>query len=312
MGLLLATGALKKKEKKAPRPRTLLEEGTRTLDAEAALAPRRLGLEREYFGDFAETQASGMGDILDEVGPRAIAAYRAANPDQAALLDELNRQALEELSLGAGLDPSLRREVQQGVREGQTARGLGFGPSDLYEETMTLGRAGQELRARRRAFADAVAGRNQEQLATIPGLAGQAYGGTLSRAPSFDPWQSYAQDLYNTVYNARWAEKISVQNYNAAVTGALIGAIGQIIGGGASAAGRAGCWVAREVFGWNDPRWILFRAWIERRPLLHHVYMRVGPWLARRIHDKPRLKAWLKGWMLNRLNGLKVLKKEGR
>jgi hypothetical protein len=63
------------------------------------------------------------------------------------------------------------------------------------------------------------------------------------------------------------------------------------------------CWVAREVYGANDPRWIAFREWlITEAPLwLVKLYTRYGETVARFIQNKPMIKYIIKSWMNRRL-----------
>jgi len=53
------------------------------------------------------------------------------------------------------------------------------------------------------------------------------------------------------------------------------------------------CWVAREVYGDNDPRWLLFRAWLltDAPDWLRDLYAAHGEDFAAWIHDKPLVKA---------------------
>jgi len=53
------------------------------------------------------------------------------------------------------------------------------------------------------------------------------------------------------------------------------------------------CWVAREVYGVHNPRWLLFRAWLMTQApgWLRETYLAHGEEFAAWIHDKPVLKA---------------------
>ena len=63
------------------------------------------------------------------------------------------------------------------------------------------------------------------------------------------------------------------------------------------------CWVARAVYGAENPRWRLFRYW-----LLHHApawfrsgYLRHGPRVARWLDRLPALKPVVRYWMDRRI-----------
>jgi hypothetical protein len=79
------------------------------------------------------------------------------------------------------------------------------------------------------------------------------------------------------------------------------GAAGQVGGGGA--AGQVGggvqqgvCWVAREVYGASNPRWQVFRAWLQTNapPWLRQAYTTHGEAFAAWIADKPAIKSALR------------------
>lgn len=217
--------------------------------------------------------ASSAGDVamLEQLGPRAVAAMEGADPETKMLLDEMTRQAMEELQMGAKLDPSLAREVTQGIRGGQAARGLGMGTSDVTEETVARALQAERLRGLRRDFAGRVYGMRKaggiDPAMVILGrpaqggnLIGQGAAGAqqASANVNFDPMQNpYAQDYWNTVYNARSAAKIAGNNANAAIWGSVIESGAQAAGAAAGA-----CWVARAVYGNSDLRWVDFREWL--------------------------------------------------
>jgi len=59
------------------------------------------------------------------------------------------------------------------------------------------------------------------------------------------------------------------------------------------------CWVAREVYGAHNPQWLLFRAWLltDAPVWLRETYLAYGEDVATWIHDKPIVKAAIKGLM---------------
>jgi hypothetical protein len=59
---------------------------------------------------------------------------------------------------------------------------------------------------------------------------------------------------------------------------------------------NAFCWVAREVYGADDPRWLVFRSWLlsEAPAWLRDAYAEHGEEFAAWIHDKPAVKAALR------------------
>ena len=61
----------------------------------------------------------------------------------------------------------------------------------------------------------------------------------------------------------------------------------------------ATCWVAREVYGVDNPKWLQFREWMltEASDILRNYYIEYGERIAEWIRNKPRIKAIIRKWM---------------
>lgn len=72
------------------------------------------------------------------------------------------------------------------------------------------------------------------------------------------------------------------------------GVLGDGVGGGDPFGGF--CWIAREVYGANDPRWLAFRTWMltEAPAWLRRLYATVGPDVATWIRTRPLARAALR------------------
>ena len=59
------------------------------------------------------------------------------------------------------------------------------------------------------------------------------------------------------------------------------------------------CWVAREVYGVDNPKWLQFREWMltEAADILRNYYIEYGERIAEWIRNKPRIKAIIRKWM---------------
>ncbi|MEM6888767.1 MAG: hypothetical protein AAF636_11570 [Pseudomonadota bacterium] len=77
----------------------------------------------------------------------------ARDRESTVIAETLYDQIMKELGLGAELSDGVRREVQQGVRGGQAARGNILGNSAIYEEAMELGQAGENRQLQRQGQA---------------------------------------------------------------------------------------------------------------------------------------------------------------
>lgn len=267
----------------APPARNLGQETKDSLQAEIDLAPQRYAMEAQYRPqyDALEMQSfqnalygtggnKGLLDIytqdiaprmnqldlqsqagqreadiaaVEKYGPRATAAMRAVNPQQTALLDAITNQSLSDVQAGYNLPQGLRDTVNQSSRAGQAARGLGFGPSDAYAETLAQSDAanqwrGQNLDRGMRVAATnaatqtdpflAILGRPASSPAAAQGLLNQGLGlGGQSQSVynRFDPMNAYAQDLFNTNYNAQAAANIASSNAKAGIISSGLGAL---------------------------------------------------------------------------------------
>jgi hypothetical protein len=123
--------------------------------------------------------------------------------------------------------------------------------------------------------------------------------------------------LYNPSQGAEFAanQAAGLNSYNAAYMGAqaqvsagksaMFGNIvGGIAGGLGTAYGGTLCWVAREVYGSHNPRWVMFRSWMlgESPSWFRILYLNFGERFAKFIKDKPRLKTRIRKWMDSKIN----------
>jgi hypothetical protein len=195
----------------------------------------------------AATQgAQRTSDIADvtRLGPEAMAAMRSVDPARAALLDSLTSQAQDELSLGTNLDPSMSRLIQQSVRSGQSARGFGYSPTDVFQEVLATGQFGQNLRNQRRTFASSVVNQRGQaygdpflQILGRPSTTSgpQSYGAQGQSASSttpqlFDPFSQYGQNLNSQNYSAQQQAAMAAYNTRMAGIGGGLSALGSITG----------------------------------------------------------------------------------
>ena len=63
------------------------------------------------------------------------------------------------------------------------------------------------------------------------------------------------------------------------------------------------CWVAREVYGEDNPKWLLFREWlVSKAPKwFFNLYKDHGEAFAKWVHNKPILKSIIRKWMDNKV-----------
>lgn len=113
----------------------------------------------------------------------------------------------------------------------------------------------------------------------------------------------------NAGINLALQNNANLGNYNANIFGAQAGYAGQVRGasigalGSLAGAGLAACWVARECYGAENPKWLLFRDWmLNRSPAwFRSLYLRFGERFAKFVSNKPRLKLCIRKWMDSRI-----------
>jgi hypothetical protein len=99
---------------------------------------------------YADLQARELARLQ----PGVAELLKNANPEEAALLQKMLGTAnASDLEYGAPLPPKLLRLTNQMSRQGQAARGMGFGPADVYGETGDAARLAADLVDRERSFA---------------------------------------------------------------------------------------------------------------------------------------------------------------
>jgi hypothetical protein len=59
------------------------------------------------------------------------------------------------------------------------------------------------------------------------------------------------------------------------------------------------CWVAREVYGEDNPKWLQFREWMLTKASdnLRNFYTEYGERIAESIRNKPKIKSIIRKWM---------------
>jgi len=228
-----------------PANREYAGEGYETLAAQEAIMPAWARAERRYApywaGTTGATMEAGLFGTGDAPGALSLAnrasrgALRSAGrlaPGIQTLLDLWANQAVEENRNPYALPPGLRREVEQASLGDAALRGFGRSPADAYDVLSEIGSAAEARAGRVRGFGSNVLSAEESWLA--PALRrGDVVTSTALSTPAgpkiFEPWNSYAADVYNTNYNAEAAAEIAGANNRAGIMGGLIGGGG---GGG--------------------------------------------------------------------------------
>ena len=262
----------------------LEEQSTRA----GALQREQLGLQRE-----ADVGA------LQEFAPQVVEAYRDADPYSTEIAESMSRKAMGQLT------PEEQRGVDQRARQGSLARGRIGDQSSLAAEA--LGRSDYTAQ-----FAQPAFGMNR-QLAgdvgmTILGRPSSAIG--LGSQMLGQAQQGASGPMGPQLFDPNVGINMAMQEQSNQVS--LLGAqaqadasrsagkssmMGSIIGGVASAIPF--CWVAREVYGIENPQWLEFREWMlnDAPSWLRNLYLKYGERTAKFISNKPLVKSIIRKWM---------------
>lgn len=207
------------------------------------------GLLDLYQGDIAPKYAAAdraaaseqrRADVADvaNLGADAMAAFRSANPQQTKLIDRINADTTAELDAGYNLTPGEQRLVSESVRSGQADRGLGNGPSGVFEEAMATTNAGAQRHQQRVDQAIRTVGVNQATaadpfqvvLGRASGAGGMGLLNSASQSAAGVGNQLFGFGANNLDFNAnsQQASNIASANNNAALAGAGISAAGSV------------------------------------------------------------------------------------
>src|SRR3990167_5966196 len=107
-----------------------------------------------------------------------------------------------------------------------------------------------------------------------------------------------------SLYAASQAQAAALANSQAQLDAGKAGGAGELVGTLGSAAIKK-CWIAREVYGEFNPRWIVFFYWKEKHaPLwLRFMYNTFGRFIANRIRGHDRARSLIRSWMDRKIEG---------
>lgn len=198
--------------------------------------------QKQFSGEWADLYQQQKARDIQTVADLA-PALREAVTDKTteAIRAQLGDQINTDLALGAQLDPSLRREVEQSIRAAQQARGTTHGNSAISAEAWAKGTRANQLKQQRQAAATqflqtqaatsfnpwtALTGQSTTNAATLNPSMPQNYAGVNQLAPAAMGLDMQNNQLYNT----------QMFNYNQANQGTNWGQIaGMALGGGLGA-----------------------------------------------------------------------------
>jgi hypothetical protein len=271
--------------------RTIEEEAINQLQLGSTIgAEERRGYEQAIRG--AQT---ARGNIFG-LGP---AVQEAAQIGAAGEQRKLARFGAAQQFLGSGETSGAARArdllLREGIQQNRLGAAAGFiagGPS--------IGNLAQARTAQQQGAMQGYIQANQ----ALPG----GFNQQASTASPF--YQAVDQNIpvaltqaFNDLYRSQ-------SNYQASTYGAQVGAQAQVASaystpnyinavGGLFGTGGVFCWVAREVYGEDNPKWLQFREWMLTKASdnLRNFYTEYGERIAESIRNKPKIKSIIRKWM---------------
>lgn len=313
------------------------------LAADTATTGPRLALQQslqEQYGPIfdqlnAESQrrnsmatAANDRDVLAGPGKELIAqaleAAKQYDPEyfatRASTADSVNKlMGRATANLDSGLSATERDEISRGLALEGSRRGTVNAPSqlDTVGNAMKFGAAG---RARDTENQNALSRAIQASTAFLPASKSnvdvfQVATGKPSANPNDNRFNTNtatgsaansANSLLNTgasmwQTNTNAVNAMKLQNDQQNDWGNRLGQISGAVGG---AGALLMCWVAREVYGADNIRWMMFRNWLTSKApnWFYNWYLNNGADFAQWISNKPLLKSVIRRWMDSRIS----------
>ena len=262
-------------------------------------------MQQRYATDQLSMMA-GMG------GQASAAALGSLDPTTRGIFSTFGQQALTDLQAGSSLNAQETTQAQQAARAAASARGVSFSRQGSDLEVLNTYGMGQRRLAQRQGVAQQAyqMGVGQQQIGLqsfltpsfaasqqfgLAGLAGGAAGmyADVGSSPFLQPESQYLANIRANRIQMETAIQSANAQRSGAITGGLISAAGSL---GSAKILAAGCWVAREVYGNENPEWMVFRQWLftEAPEWFRDLYLQEGERFAEFISDKPVLKFLVK------------------
>jgi hypothetical protein len=223
------------------------------------------------------------------MGPQAIGAEV-----QNRLINQYNRNQ-QNISTASGINQNYINNLGQAAQLNNAQMG------------MDRGYATQMVGVNQAALGDpfqTILGRPSSAYNSMQSAYNQGQSNTASAGPSlFNPESSYASNIYTSNTQAQNAANAATAANNASMIGGALGGLAKLgaapVTGGGSLAGSLFCWVAREIYGEDNPKWMIFRNWmLNYGPVwFKNLYLKHGERFAAFISNKPLLKKIIRKWM---------------
>ena len=247
---------------------------------------------------------------LQEFAPQVVDAYRDADPYSTGLAEQQTAMADDLYQRSQGLNPEQQRMADQQALGMAQSQGRVTDQSAVASQVLGRENYLSGLRSQAAGMGQQAFGMNR-QLAgdvgmTILGrpssaisLGGQMLGQAQQGAAGPMGPQLFDPNVGINMALQQRGQDVTFQGMQAQAKAAgsagIMGAAGSIAGGYLA----AGCWVAREVYGIENPKWLEFREWMlnDSPSWFRNLYLKYGERTAKFISNKPRVKSIIRKWM---------------
>jgi len=258
----------------------------------------------------AFASAQNLLDIQDEFGQRFLTNAReqikASDPIGFALREELGQQISTDLAAGDSVSAAEQGRISQSVLRAQTARGNVRGLAPAVQEVLAQDQFARQRQAQRRgeaaAFLSGTTPLSQfgqlrsAQVGAAPFVNAQIQGATMLDPNAGALAAQFAQQSFGTQANIYGSQL----QYKASQGNPWMEGLGMAAGlGGQLGSAAMLCWVARAVYGEDNPRWLKFREWVLTKApeRFRKLYLERGQRIAEMLRGRPDLIPGLREWM---------------
>jgi hypothetical protein len=189
--------------------------------------------------------------------------------------------------------------LREGVQQNRLGAAAGFvagGPSIYNLANQRVGQQQGAMQGYIQANQSLPGGFNQQASTAAPFYQAVDQNIPVALTQAFNDLYRSQSNYAASTYGAQVGAQAQVSAANSIPN--YLSAAGSIAGGLAGSAGVF-CWVAREVYGVDNPKWIEFRNWmaIDAPAWFRNLYVKFGERIAEFISNKPMLKNVIRKWM---------------
>jgi hypothetical protein len=275
----------------------LLGQGA-SLEAQRAAQNAQLGTQNSQFntGQFNNLLGQGAGfsqnQALQNAGLR--------QQTQSLNANMMGQGANLAASLGQAGQAGLGQAFQTGLANAQAAQGAGDFVRQYQQQVLDTAFSNQMNPYTGLQLYQSFLGGPIKMSASdsFSNQGSQSTSGSQSTGVGYDMGIGFGQNSSNSTMKSKGSS-----------SGGLLGGLGSLASGiGAVGAAGVFCWVAREVYGEDNPRWLEFREWmLSRAPTwFFDLYAKHGEAFAEWLKDKPVIKALIRKWMDGRIASLEI------